>query len=844
MKLTPLTFSLLTLGLSSPVLAADFVIDSIRIEGEQHTSENTVRTLLPIKEGERFTDEVGENIIRQLYASGFYDNVLLEENGNMLIVTVKERPIVADLNIQGAKTLSNDQILKQMSATRASNTINDSALLGHLEDGEPSQEERLAAFESNMDGVNAAAFANSGLAKGDFFSQEALMRSLRALDAAYKEQGKNNVSIKPEVEPLSNNRVAVTIKVDEGGTTKVRKLDFTGNEDFSGSRLRRQINLTDGTLFSWFTKSDVFSWEKFAQDKQYLESFYRSKGYFDFRVDYNDVQRQLNDDKTEEEVLIHVYEGEKYYWGDMNLAGDIKELSRDDLMKPLKKLKKGKLSNHDELLKELAEIQLKLQSAGYANAQVGYEAQRRADEQDRHIIDITAKVITGNRVAVRNIIISGNNKTRDEVIRREMRQMESAVYDQSKINRSAQRLRQLGYFEDVQIERQVLPENEQQNDLNVTVKERSTGTLSASVGWSQDDGLILSGGVAQENLFGTGKSASLSVSRSEVNQGANLSFTDPYFTPDGVSLTYSLFGNKYSPYKYDSNPRNYGTTRYGGSVSMGIPFTEYDRVNFGLGVEYMTVKLIDPAPYRYQRFVNENGDKNWFYKGMMSWYRNTTDDSYWPTRGYQASVTGEIALPGSGIEYYELGHQQTWYFPLSKNLTFMLNGRIGYTGRYGKTKEVPFMFNQSGGGLGSVRGYESSSLGPKVYDIDPNDQSIDAESYGGQFAVNANAELLFPFPGLKHNRSVRLSLFADAGSVWDNKTYTPDAYSDSHPYGSNAYYTKNHHSTFKNELRYSAGAALTWVSPMGPIKLSYAYPLNKKKGDLIQRFQFSLGTVF
>lgn len=844
MKLTSLTLSLLALGLSTPVLAADFIIDSIRVEGEQHTSEKTVRTLLPVKEGERFTNEVSENVIRRLYSSGFYDNVLLEENGNMLIITVKERPIIADLNIQGAKILSNNQILKQMSAARASNTVSDSALLGHLEDGELSQQERLAEFESNANGVNAAAFAHSGLAKGDFFSQESLILSLRALDAAYKEQGKNNVVITPQVEPLSNNRVAITIKVDEGDTTKVSKLDFVGNKDFSDHRLRRQIKLTDEKIFSWLTRSNVFSWEKFAQDKQYLESFYRSKGYFDFRVDYNDVQRQLNDDKTKEEVVINVYEGEKYYWGNVDLVGDIKELSRDDLMKPLKKLKKGKLSNYDELIKGLAEIQLKLQSAGYANAQVGYESKRRTDEKGRHIIDIAAKIITGNRVAVRSIIISGNNKTRDEVIRRELRQMEAAVYDQSKINRSIQRLRQLGYFEDVQINRLIQPGNEDQNDLNVIVKERSTGSLNASVGWSQDDGLILSGGVAQENLFGTGKSASLSVSRSEVNQGANLSFTDPYFTPDGVSLTYSLFGNKYSPYKYDSNPRNYSTTRYGANVSMGIPFTEYDRVNFGLGVEHMAVELIDPAPYRYQRFVNEHGNKNWFYKGMLSWYRNTTDDSYWPTRGYQASVTGEIALPGSGIEYYELGHQQTWYFPLSKNFTFMLNGKIGYTGRYGKTQEIPFMFNQSGGGLGSVRGYQAGSLGPKVNDIDPVYLTTDTEAYGGQFAANVNAELLFPFPGLKQNRSVRLSLFADAGSVWDNKVYTPHAYSDKDPYGTNYFYTKNHHSTFKNELRYSTGIALTWVSPMGPIKLSYAYPLNKKKGDLIQRFQFSLGTVF
>lgn len=843
MKLTQLTLSLLALGLSIPAVAADFSIDSIRVEGEQHTSESTVRALLPVKEGDHFNDEVGEKIVRKLYASGFYENILLEENGNMLIVTVKERPIVSDLTIKGAKIISNDQILKQISATRTTGSVSDADLVGgHLNDSEPSQEERLAAYEESINGVNASSLAINGLTKGDFFSQEALVSALRALDAAYREQGKNNVKITPKIEPLSQNRVAVTIDVEEGDTTRVRKLDFEGNEVFSDYRLSRQINLTDGTLFSWMTKSDVFSWEKFTADKQYLEAFYHSKGYFDARVDYEGVQRQLNEDKTREEITINVFEGEKYYWGDMDLVGDIKELSRDALMKPLKKFKKGKLSNRDELVEALGQVQFQLESAGYANSRVGYDTKRRIDEKGRHLMDIIVKVITGNRVSVRNINISGNNKTRDEVIRRELRQMEAAVYDQSKVERSAQRLRQLGYFEDVRIDRHVLPENEQQNDLSVNVKERSTGTISASVGWSQDDGLILSGGVAQENLFGTGKSASFNVSRSVVNQGANLSFTDPYFTPDGVSMTYSLFANRYSPYEYKSNPRNYGMTRYGGSVSMGVPITEYDRVNLGLGVEHMNIKLIDPAPYRYQRFVNENGAKNWLYKGMLSWYRNTTDDSFWPTKGYQANVTGEIALPGSGIQYYELGHQQTWYFPLSRDFTLMLNGNIGHTGSYGKTKETPFMYNQTGGGLGSVRGYESGSLGPKVYDN--SDGYADTESYGGKFAVNANAELLFPFPGLKNSRSVRLSLFADAGSVWDGKTYTPKAFGDGSPYGSNGYYTTNHKSTFKSELRYSAGAAFTWLSPMGPIKLSYAVPLKKKKNDLIQRFQFSLGTVF
>jgi len=841
MKINKLTATLIALGMMSSVWAGDFTISDFRIEGEQHTSEATVRSLLPVKVGDTFTDSVGENIIRSLYASGFYENVLLEQNGNQLIITVKERPIISDLTVKGSKVLPNDAIVKQMSTVRGSVAASDADLIrGRTE---KSYDEKIQDFENQSNYNTAQALASSGLAKGDFFSQEALIRALRALDGAYREQGKNNVKITPEVQELARNRVAVTINVEEGKTTRVKKLDFEGNHVFSDFRLSRIVGLTDGNLFSWATKSNVFSWEKFKADQARLETFYREKGYFDFHVDYEDVQRQLSEDKERESITINVHEGEKYYWGNLTVSGDSKDVPLSLLQSRLKKLKTGRLSNRDRLHSAMATIRNDLQSTGYAHAQVDSQVNRRS-ENGKNYVDVNIIVVPNNRVAIRTINVKGNNKTRDEVVRRELRQMEGATYDQSKIERSGQRLRQLGYFDNVDVTTRTVPEDEQQMDMDITVQERATGSLNASMGWSQDDGLVLSGGVSQDNLFGTGKSAALSVSRSKVNQAANLSFTDPYFTTDGVSMTYNIFGSVYNPYKASSNPRNYKITRYGGSATMGVPITEYDRVNVGLGVEHMGVSLYDPAPYRYQRFVDENGRNNWIYKGMLSWYRNTTDDSYWPTRGYNTNVTGEIGLPGSGLQYYQLGHQQTWYFPLSKHFTLMLNGQVGMSGHYGKTKETPFMYNQTGGGLGSVRGFESGSLGPKVYDIDPIDNSRDTQSYGGKFAANANAELLFPFPGIKDSKSVRLSLFADAGSVWDGNTYNSQAYSSSNPYGSNAYYTSNHKSTFKNELRYSTGAALTWISPVGPIKLSYALPLKKKDNDLIQRFQFQLGTVF
>ena len=314
-----------------------------------------------------------------------------------------------------------------------------------------------------------------------------------------------------------------------------------------------------------------------------------------------------------------------------------------------------------------------------------------------------------------------------------------------------------------------------------------------------------------------------------------------------MSLGYDIYYRGYMPYKSSSSTssNNYETTRIGLGARMGVPITEYDRINFGLGVEHLTVKLHGDEtyqPYRYRQFIQEHGEKNWIVKGNIGWGRNKTDDALWPTSGYTTSVNADLGLPGGGLKYYILTHDQRWFFPLSKSFTLMLGGEVGYAGSYGGTSSVPFFNNFYGGGLGSVRGYENGSLGPKVYEIYGNTRNT--VNYGGTYKAYASAELLFPFPGIKDQRSVRLSVFADAGSVWDGKTYNTGAYSASNPYGTNGYYSKDHRSSFSNELRYSVGAALTWISPLGPMKFSFAHPMRQRDNDQIQRFQFQLGTTF
>ena len=798
MKLKHLTAVLMALGHASVALAAaPFTIQDIRVEGLQRTEPATVFNYLPVKVGDTFTDAQGEEIIKTLYATGFFDDVRVETLGNHILLTVVERPVISSLNVTGGKTLSNDAIRKN-----------------------------LDAF---------------GLGQSRSFNQATLNQAIAGLQQEYRNRGKNSVSITPEVTRLERNRVAVDVKIDEGPTTTITDIEFNGNERYSDRQLRNQMSLSEGGLFTWISKSNRFSETKFRQDLESINDFYQNNGYFDFRI--TDVDVAMSEDKKAQTIKVDVHEGQRYRWGKVVIEGDTREVPKAELEKLLT-MKEGSWYDRSKMMDSLKTMQDRMGSAGYAFSQIDVRPQANPETG---VVDFTLLVAPDRKVYVNRINISGNNKTRDEVVRRELRQMESAPYDVSKIQRSRERVELLGYFDNVQVDAQPVAGTPDQVDLNMSVNERATGSLEVAAGWVQDDGLVLSAGVSQDNLFGTGKSVSARVSNAKVSKQASLSFTDPYFTPDGVSLGYDIYYRGYNPYKSDNNRLGYKTDTYGIGARMGVPITEYDRVNFGLGLERLNVKLYEDQnpPPRYQEFVRQNGEKNWIVKGNVGWGRNKTDSALWPTRGYMTSVNLDAGLPGGDLQYYSLNHDQKWFFPLSKDFTLMLSGEVGYGDGYGKTEQLPFFQNFYGGGLGSVRGYKSGSLGPKFKTRYADDTlSSSSSSYGGNYKAYAGAELLFPMPGIKDQRTVRLSLFADAGSVWDGRTYNAGAYNDKNPNGTNGAYTGEHKSTFSNELRYSAGAAVTWLSPLGPLKFSYAYPMKKKPEDQIQRFQFQLGTTF
>ena len=804
MKLKQIASALMVLGMS-PLAFADFTIQDIRVEGLQRTEPSTVFNYLPVKVGDQFSDARSEEIIKSLYATGFFDDVRVETMGNQVLLTVIERPTISTLNITGAKMLQNDVIKKN-----------------------------LESF---------------GLAQSQYFNPATLSQSVASLKEEYKSRGKQSVQITPTVTKLARNRVSIDIAIDEGKTTKITDIEFEGNKVYSDRKLMKQMSLSEGGMWTWLTKSNQFNEQKFSQDMERVSEFYQNNGYFNFRILDTDIQ--TNEDKTKQTIKITVDEGERFRWGDVRIEGDTREVPKEELQKLLT-MKKGKWYERAQMVKSLEAIQNRMGTAGYAFSEVNVQPVPNAETQT---VDFVLNVEPGRKIYVNEINITGNNKTRDEVVRRELRQMESAPYDTSKLQRSKERVELLGYFDNVQFDAVPVANTPDQVDLNMSVNERSTGSLDMSAGWVQDTGLVMSVGVSQDNLFGTGKSVSLRASRSKTTLNGSLSFTDPYFTPDGVSLGYDIYGKSYDPRKASSSAKQYKTTTAGAGVRMGIPVTEYDRVNLGLAAEHLTVNTYKGAPKRYADFINQYGKgtdgvgsfKGWLYKGTIGWGRNKTDSALWPTRGYMTGINGEIALPGSDLQYYTLTHNQTWFFPLTKDFTLMLGGEVGVGNGYGKTKTMPFFENFYGGGLGSVRGYESGTLGPKVYD-----EYGEKISYGGNKKANVSAELLFPMPGIKDSRSVRLSLFADAGSVWDGKTYN-DSSSNTYYNGDrqcpngiqNAYGCgSSHKSTFKEELRYSAGAAVTWLSPLGPMKFSYAYPLKKKDSDEIQRFQFQLGTTF
>lgn len=742
---------------------SNFVIQQIRVDGLQRIEMGTVYSYLPVKAGDTITPEKTDEIIHRLFNTGFFEDVRVENQGKTLIIDVQERPVISKLSVNGASEFDKDELTKSLK--------------------------------------------NNGLATGLIFDQSILDNAVLSIKTEYYNRGLYSVVITPVVTQLERNRVDISINISEGSIAKIKGIDFVGNKIFSSNKLRSQIYLTTGNWMSWWYKDNQYSSDKLAGDLETIRSFYLNQGYIDFR--FNSVQVQLTPDKQSIYITGNINEGDQYRYQSIKLAGDYKDIPQGEIQK-LVTVKPGKIIDQQELNKNIENIKNKMGNYGYAFANVNPIPEV---DTKNHTVAYTLYIDPGKKIYIRNINISGNDKTRDVVIRRELRQQEAALYNAEAIKRSKDRLSVLGYFKTTDVTTTPVPGVNDQVDMNVKVTENNTGSINFGVGYAQGQGIILNGGITQSNLFGSGKSASINASTSALNQSISLSFTDPYYLSNGTSLGYDIYDTAYTPNNVGISP--YSTQTIGARIRTSVPVSEFDRINVSLGVENNQISIqSNTAPLRFVQFTNQYGDSVNAVPLSVSWARNTTDSALWPTTGSNYSQTFTITAPGVGAQYYKFDSIDSWYFPISENLTWKTNGELAFVNSYGNNQLVPFYQNFLEGGPNSIRGYYIGSLGPK---------DTDGSSIGGTRWVFVSNNLLFPIPGVKDEKSVRMSLFYDIGSLWGGNPFDLSA---------------------EQMVRASYGAGLLWVSPMGPIQISYAIPMFNQPNDTVQNFQFTLGTMF
>jgi outer membrane protein insertion porin family len=736
-----------------------FTVRDIRVEGVQRTDAGTVFNYLPIKVGDRVDDEKASAAVKALYATGFFRDVRIEAEDGVLVVIVQERPTISQIDIVGTKEFDKDTLRK--------------------------------------------ALKDIGVAESRIFDRSALERAEQEFKRQYINRGYYAMQVTTTVTPQERNRVAVNFTVEEGEVTKIANINIVGTQAFSETTLIKEMTLSTPGWLTWYTKNDQYSKQKLQADLETLRSYYTNRGYLEFLVDSTQVS--ITPDKEQIYITINITEGPRYTISDIRLAGDLL-LPEAEIMR-LVQVKPGDVYSREKLQQSTKAISDRMGSDGYAFANVN--AVPEIDRTNRTAA-FTFFIDPGRRVYIRKINISGNTKTRDEVIRREVRQLEGGWYDSTRIERSKVRITRLNYFEDVNIETPAVPGSPDQVDLDVTITEKPTGNLLAGVGYSSADGLVLTGSISQNNVLGTGNSLVASVNTSKVNRTIAVTYNEPYWTTDGISRTIEVYDKTVDA---SSLPvAQYSSSTLGGALGYGIPVTETDSIIVGFRYEHTKLSLVDSSPQIYRDFVNEFGSVTNSIIMSAGWARDTRDSILFPNRGLLQSALAEWGTPIGDLSYYKLNYVAQWFTPLPFNLVWMLRAELGYGGGIGD-KPLPFFKAYYAGGVGSVRGYETASLGP---------QDSQGNTIGGRRKVVGNAELFFPMPGVKAaDQSVRLSVFTDAGQIYDNGTQ-PELES----------------------FRYSAGVGLAWNSPIGPLKFSYGYPLNKKPTDRLQRFQFQVGTVF
>ncbi|WP_426417347.1 outer membrane protein assembly factor BamA [Aestuariirhabdus sp. LZHN29] len=773
MRRSLLTLLLATLLLPLAGLAQAFVVSDIRINGLQRISAGNAFNALPITVGDDVDGTVVAAATRQLFRTGYFQDIRMDRDGDVLVVTVVERPSISGIAISGNKAIETEALLEGLK--------------------------------------------QSGLAEGEIFQQATLEGIQMELQRQYVSQGRYDAKISANVRPQPRNRVAISITVGEGSVAAISHVNVVGNTVFEEDELLDLFELKETNWLSFYSSDDKYSREKLSGDLERLRSYYLDRGYLNFNI--SSTQVSIAPDKQRVFITVNVDEGELYKVSGVKLAGDL--IIPEEQMRILLLVKEGQTFSHKIMTSTEELITRRLGNEGYTFANVQGIPQPNEGE---NTVDVTFFVDPGKRAYVRRVSFIGNVKTRDEVLRREMRQMEGAWASTFNIEQSKTRLDRLGFFKEVNVETPTVPGSPDQIDVEYSVEEQASGSVSASVGFSTGSGIILGANVQQNNFLGSGNQVNIGLNTSEFQKVYSFGYLNPYYTVDGVSRGFNVY---YRETDYDSTDiSNYSTDAFGGSVRFGYPIDEITRLGFSFGPESLEIKTGSDPAFVVEDFVDSEGSTYLNWKAGISWTRSTLNHGMLPTRGNSNSLSAQVAVPGSDVNYYKLNYSGQIFFPITRTWTLNLKANLGYGDAYGDTTTMPFFENYYAGGFGSVRGFSDNSLGPRALSSDGDDDAI-----GGNILVETTAQVLFPLPFIKDQRSLRSVFFVDAGNAFSDDCERSSVITNC----SNVKFS---------EMRISAGVGLTWITAMGPLSFTLATPLKDQPDDDTEVFQFALGQSF
>ncbi|MBV1932322.1 MAG: outer membrane protein assembly factor BamA [Porticoccaceae bacterium] len=750
-----------------------FQVEDIRVDGLQRVSAGTVFSALPVSAGELIDEEGVREATRALFQTGYFDDIHIARDGDVLVIIVTERPAIAEINITGNKAIETEQLLE--------------------------------------------ALHGAGLDEGQIFRQSVLQGMSQELRRQYVSQGRYGADVVAEVSELPRNRVAVTLTIDEGSVAAIKHINIVGNNVFDDDTLIALFDLKTTGLLSFFLNDDKYAREKLSGDLERIESWYLDRGYLKFSIDSTQVS--INPDRDTVFITVNVSEGGVYTVNKVELAGEL--IMTEEQARRLIIMREGLIFSQTLMTTSKELITKRLGTEGYTFAEV--EAYPEVNEDDKTAI-VTYFVNPGKRAYVRRIEFRGNTKTDDEVLRREMRQLEAASASTELIEHSKVRLERLGHFKEVKVETREVPGTNDQLDVFYTVEEQPSGSVGASLGVAQGSGLILGGNIQEKNFLGTGNAVSFGVNQSKYRTSATVSLNDPYFTKDGVSAGYrfSYVATDYG----DFDVAEYTSDSFTTGVSFGYPLSETSRITYGVNVENLSIDVGVFPSLEIVQFLVDNGDNYTTVTGNLNWSRSTLNRGILATRGSSQRAGIEFTVPGMDLDYIKLSYAAQYFKPITKRLTLRLKTDIGYGIGLGDSDRLPFFKNYYGGGFNSVRGYKRNSMGPQDTPFPGFD---DPDPFGGNVKAVGSAELIFPVPFMKDNRSVQAVVFFDAGNIFDTECND---------------FQENCFSPDIGELRYSFGIGGTWISGFGPITVSLASPFNDNEFDEKEVFQFSMGQGF